>query len=140
MRLGGHCWFLDKNGYVQRQLGRRGEPLRKLYLHREIMGLPPSGAQSADEPVVDHINGDPLDNRRSNLRVVTRAQNAQNRRARGGTSRHRGVALIPATGRWLAQAGLHGSLHYIGTFATEAAAASAARRWRSDHMPFSVER
>ena len=48
-----------------------GVPRRPVYLHRFIM----------DEPAgmeIDHINGDRLDNRRLNLRVVTRRENSQN--------------------------------------------------------------
>jgi hypothetical protein len=40
----------------------------KLYLHRELMGNPQG-------LVVDHINGDSLDNRRSNLRVISHYEN-----------------------------------------------------------------
>ena len=49
------------------------------YLHREVLGLTPG-----DGLETDHRNGDRLDNRRSNLRVATRAQNAQNVPARSG--------------------------------------------------------
>lgn len=45
---------------------------KTLYLHRLIM-LPPKNM------LVDHISGDGLDNRRVNLRIVTKAQNALNR-------------------------------------------------------------
>ena len=45
---------------------------KTIYMHRIIM-LPPS------DLVIDHINGDGLDNRRVNLRIVTKAQNALNR-------------------------------------------------------------
>lgn len=48
---------------------------------------------------VDHINGDPLDNRRANLRACTRAQNAANTRAR--TGRFKGV-YQERGGRWRA--------------------------------------
>jgi len=44
----------------------------KLYLHHAVIGKPPKGY------VVDHINRNPLDNRRENLRFVTVAENAWN--------------------------------------------------------------
>jgi hypothetical protein len=45
---------------------------KTIYLHRLIM-LPDN------DLVIDHINGDGLDNRRKNLRIVTKSQNAYNR-------------------------------------------------------------
>lgn len=48
-----------------------GRLRRSVYLHRLIMGNP-------DDLQIDHINGDAMDNRRQNLRVVTAAQNLQN--------------------------------------------------------------
>lgn len=48
-------------------------PQRKL-LHRHIMGL-----LSGDARIVDHINRNPLDNRRENLRVCSHAENLRNR-------------------------------------------------------------
>ena len=54
-------------------------------MHRLIMGSPKG-------MVVDHINGDTLDNRRSNLRVCTSQQNSFNARAQTGTSKYKGVS------------------------------------------------
>lgn len=57
-------------------------------LHRFVIGCVPG-----DGKIVDHINGDGLDNRRENLRFVTKSQNAQNQRARSreASSVFRGV-------------------------------------------------
>jgi len=51
-----------------------------------ILLQPPQGRY------VDHINGNPLDNRRENLRIVTPTQNAWNRKAKNtGSTKYKGV-------------------------------------------------
>lgn len=52
-----------------------GKKTGTISMHRDLMGAPPG-------MYVDHINGDTLDNRRSNLRIVTPQENCQNTRAR----------------------------------------------------------
>ena len=60
---------------------RRGTNAKGVYrchlMHREILGL-----SRGDGIEVDHINRNPLDNRRCNLRIVTRKENCANRRGR----------------------------------------------------------
>lgn len=74
---------------------------------------------------VDHISGDTLDNRRSNLRVCTRAQNAKNRCvSRTSRSGIKGVMLKP-NGRWRASIQANGVKHNLGTFETAKQAAEA---------------
>ncbi|MAM57148.1 MAG: hypothetical protein CMN25_07425 [Salinicola sp.] len=75
--------------------------------------------------VVDHINGNPLDNRRRNLRIVTSRQNAQNRAKRGDrcTSKYKGVCL--KGGRWFACLYQNYRQVSLGFFPTEREAAEA---------------
>lgn len=97
--------------YGQARIGQVG-----VYLHRFIM-QPPLAF------VVDHVDGDGLNNRRNNLRVCTVGQNCYNLRTqRGGTSRFRGVYW--SRGAWRAQI-RDGRQIYLGTFTTEREAAEA---------------
>lgn len=100
-------------------------------MHRMLLGL-----ARGDRRQGDHRNGDRLDNRRSNLRVVTNAQNSQNQRARGGSSRHRGVSRRADTGRWVGYATVDGRRYRTKCFDTEEQARAAAAALRQQLMPF----
>ena len=67
---------------------------------------------------VDHINGNGLDNRRSNLRLATHAQNMGNkRRYRNNTSGYKGVAPFNGRGKpWIAYINCGGKRTYLGLF------------------------
>lgn len=134
-----HRWRLNSEGYVCRGERIAGRS-RTIRLHREILGL-----AHGDPRQGDHVDGDKLDNRRGNLRIVTRAQNTQNRHraSRGygyGTSGHRGVHWAKHVGAWRATARLDGRQHHLGYFADEDDAAQAAARWRESNMPYSDPR
>ncbi len=77
--------------------------------------------------VVDHIDGNGLNNCRCNLRVCTRAQNQVNRGPRrGGSSRFVGVRR--RGNRWHAGITYRGRWHFLGTYADEVEAAKARDR------------
>ncbi len=72
--------------------------------------------------VIDHINHNMLDNRRSNLRIVTRSMNSHNRRSViGSTSRYKGVHQ--SYGKWQAAISHKDKNIHLGVFSTEAEAA-----------------
>lgn len=144
-RLGIHRWhILSRTSkyrlvhYVAR-FERRGGKRYTVYLHREVLGLSlPWETRDGLEP--DHINSDGLDNRRSNLRVVTHAENMQNRRRNAvASSRFRGVFWNRHCSKWGAKAVIGGRSHYLGLFANEADAANAVAAFRAAHMPFSAD-
>lgn len=72
--------------------------------------------------LVDHINRDTLDNRRSNLRVCTASNNSMNRSVHGSTCKFKGVT-ISKSGRWRARITINGKTKCIGSFPTPEEAA-----------------
>ena len=72
---------------------------------------------------VDHINGNGLDNRRCNLRLVTSRQNKRNQRGRG-LSNYIGVTMDKSRKKWLAQIKHYGKRFYIGRYVCEKEAAA----------------
>lgn len=115
-RVAAHKWCYMTAGYGARSIAEGGK--RKLvYLHRFIL-QPKKGAH------VDHINGDRLDNRRSNLRTCTHQQNRQNsKHYASNTSGHKGVSFDKTTGNWKAYINVDGRLVHLGRFETAEAAA-----------------
>lgn len=85
--------------------------------------------RNEEPPTIDHINGEPGDNREVNLRAATRSQNSRNqKRRRDASSEFGGVSILPRTGRWRAYClGRH--LGYFSTF-EEAKAARIAENVR----------
>lgn len=122
-----HKWFAHKKTrrlsryYAERQV-RYSKKQVLVGMHRDIMGL-----IIGDGLQIDHVNGDGLDNRRSNLRVCTQAQNSAN--SRGRISRRlckfKGLQYKNRllTKPWLARITCNGKCHYLGYFATEEEAA-----------------
>lgn len=109
----------NKKGFYANRNDGFDENGRRLQvkMHRQIMNFP-------DGMDVDHINGNTLDNRKSNLRICTHAENCQNQKSRGGKSQYRGITKHK-NGKWRARLGLNYKRVHIGLFDTEEEAASA---------------
>ena len=103
-------WKKHSAGYAYRTV-RNGKGWKNLYLHRLVLSAP-EGVE------VDHINQNKLDNRKSNLRLVSRWQNAHNRVMRENNSGHPGVRSPRNNGRWQARIYKQGKCHHLGTFST----------------------
>lgn len=68
--------------------------LKKKYLHRILLNCP-------EKRTVDHINGNPLDNRKSNLRICLQSQNSRNSKLpKNNSSGFKGVSWIKANKKW----------------------------------------
>lgn len=129
------AWGWRRNNYGYAVRCERGEDGRTVLMHRHLLGL-----EFGDPLFADHENRDRLDNRRANLRRVTRPQQQQNLpSSRGSTSRFRGVSWVNARQCWVAQACVAGQRRFLGHFDSELDAARAALEFRAEHMPFAVE-
>ncbi|TFG49850.1 MAG: hypothetical protein E4H40_02285 [Candidatus Brocadiia bacterium] len=122
--LAQHTWNLiidGKNNYAERFILKPGKKRKStISMHREVM-------ESPKDMCVDHINGNGLDNRRANLRSVTKLQNSWNRKKHPGnySSRFKGVSRKKCSKKWRAKIGFKGKHIYLGLFDDEHAAARA---------------
>lgn len=103
-------------------------PLREgIHLHRLIMN-PPPGFE------VDHIHHNGLDNRRSELAVVTRSVNMLNRRGNPGgkaaRSKHRGVHWFKEQQKWGARVSWQSRQVFLGLYSTVEEAAQVVNAYR----------
>lgn len=94
---------------------------KSLYMHRFIMN-----ASSDDKRLIDHINGNPLDNRKANLRFASHTQNVCNSKIRSdNTSGFKGVHWFPHKNRWVAVICVEGKNRCLGYFREKEDAARA---------------
>lgn len=121
------------SGYVQRNIYQGSKRLYGQSLHRQLMGL-----SYMDSLQVDHIDINPLNNRRNNLRFASNAENRQNIRPQG-FSKFRGVDWHKPSRKWRARVRHEGKLVHLGMFHDELEAARAASEFRKQHMPYAVE-
>lgn len=105
--------------YASRKVKKPNSNWTTQSLHRFIMAAP-VGME------VDHIDGNPLNNCRANLRLCTSRENNQNRRPKAyGSSAYKGVSWDKRHQKWAAQIMLNGKQKCIGRFLSELEAANA---------------
>lgn len=88
--LDGYGWYINSNGYLVRNPKMVNGVYENIerYLHRLIM-------KAKENEIVDHINRNRLDNRKVNLRKVSRYQHALNKETKGNkTTGVRGVRKV----------------------------------------------
>jgi len=127
-------WRWSLNGGYAHRCTLKNYVRRKFLMHRELMGL-----VQGDGLEVDHINRNKLDNRRANLRVVSKSEQAQNRPSIGKSSSLRGVSWSKQWNKWQVSITASGTRHFIGYFRSEKEAGAAAAKARKRLLPFAVD-
>lgn len=113
--LSQYKWYIVANGYVVRKTPTRKG--RNIYIHRHIL-------QASSDVIIDHKDGNRLNNTRDNLRFATQAQNLQNARPRKNkASYYKGVMW--SENQWRAKIQIDRIQIELGYFSTQHEAALA---------------
>lgn len=108
--VSGIRWNVDRLGYAKTSYSKM--------MHVLIIGDTPQKGL-----FIDHVNGNPSDNRRSNLRFATPKQNSANSKPRKGHL-YKGVSKM-SNGKYSASIGQNGKKVWLGTYKTQEQAAKA---------------
>lgn len=117
-RLIKYKWHCSYYGYairtIRNKLTKKTEVIR---MHREIIQCP-------KDYEIDHINNNPLDNRKENLRICSRAENCRNmRKPKNNSSGYRGVSFEKRRNKYRAYITLDNKQIHLGQFNTAIEAA-----------------
>jgi hypothetical protein len=103
-------WYAKRHPTTGKWYAVRYENGKNVPMHRQILRAP-------RRKQVDHINGNGLDNRKSNLRLVTSAENARNRdKHKNNTTGYKGVSRQKGRRKFRAQIQVHHKAIYLGWF------------------------
>lgn len=104
-------WWINGNGYVVTKVFNLDLPL-----HRVVFGT--------SKTLVDHEDGNKLNNQKSNLREATNVQNGQNRRVQKHSSPYKGVSLVGKSKKpWLSSIRVNRIKMHLGYYSDPVEAA-----------------
>lgn len=118
-RVSGMKWSDRGKGYARARWRKKdGGDGTIVYLHRFILSAPKGS-------IVDHIDGDPLNNTRENLQIISQSRNImKSRRAvAGGVTAHRG--------KWRARMRVDGEMRSLGVYESKEYAQAVIDSYRS---------
>lgn len=105
-RIKDYCWSISSSGYMNAYNPQTSKTIR---LHQIVM-------KSSSNDIIDHINHNKLDNRKSNLRVCTTQQNNINSPINSKNKSGVIGVIQDKYGKWIAYITLNGQRHHLGMF------------------------
>lgn len=112
-RVNQHKWYFDNGRAIKNDTMVDYKRGKRILLHRFIMG-------ATDGQMVDHIDQDPLNNQKSNLRFTNQSQNQLNRgKNKNNTSGYKGVSFNKRQKKWFAHKSIMGKKIFLGYYKTK---------------------
>ena len=121
-------WNCNSFGYATRVQRTKEDYTKKevLIMHRIVMG-----ARKGD--LIDHINGDKLDNRKENLRFADKSKNAMNMHKVYGEIPYKGVYFDKTKQSYAVRISINGKHTFVGRYKTDIEAAKAYDKAATKH-------
>jgi hypothetical protein len=128
MKMGAWCVNVEGKGsrfyavrdiVIQKKTQKTTYKRKRVRMHRIIMNAP-------DGVLIDHVDGDGLNNRKKNLRFATHQENMKNRKlSLNSTCGYKGVCFEKYNCKWRARIGINGKQKHLGYYETKEDAAKA---------------
>lgn len=99
-------WYIGSDGYVHSTIPSNN---KKIVMHRLVLNV----LNTEQDKVVDHINFNKLDNRKSNLRLITHNENLHHRKV-NNDSGYKGVYWREKYNKFEAVISIKGKQYYVG--------------------------
>ena len=113
-----HLFKMNRNNFYARTIIYKNKKRIAVVMHRLLV--------KCEGKIIDHISGDGLDNRRSNIRCCTKSENPINRRINiNNLSGYKGVSWFKSVGKWRAQIQYKRIVYHLGVFEKRIDAAKA---------------
>lgn len=126
-----YTWHISRDieGYCRTCINLENGKKKYILMHRLLLGL---DSYKIDNTIVDHINRNPLDNRRENIRKCNATENSLNRTPTG-KSKYLGVCKSTGRNKWQATIKISGKYKMLGRFDTEIEAAKKYNEYAKIH-------
>lgn len=117
-------WRANDQGYIYTKISYGGKD-EIMFLHRLIMDTLDKDWHKVQ---VDHINHNPRDNRKENLRITTPSGNQHNRKNLRPDNSSGYTGVMNRNNKWIATIGIDGKIEFLGSFNTKEEAISMRKR------------